>query len=254
MLKKNQNEFSFMLKRERNKLISSLFFYLQDFGDIRRIIYITLIISPIFMLKELNQVIHFLKKSSLFILLGAVFFLFFILSKKEISKVDEEFNALDLSRQVNSEEFANEEDVSPVPNSVIVDVKGEVEKPGVYEVSEQVRVNDVIQKAGGFTTDADQTQVNLAQKVQDEMIIFIPSAEGDIENGGDTVNVASKLRINYASQEEIENLNGIGPSKAKAIIQYREENGLFQSTDDLLNVSGIGESTLENIKDEIQLP
>lgn len=121
-------------------------------------------------------------------------------------------------------------------------------------MNNQVRVNDVIKKAGGFTNDADQSQVNLAQKVQDEMIIFIPSTGGDIENGGLSVDIASKLRINYASQEEIESLNGIGPSKAKAIIQYREENGLFQNTEDLLNVSGIGETTLENIKDDIQVP
>ncbi|MGP4107207.1 helix-hairpin-helix domain-containing protein [Virgibacillus sp. L01] len=141
------------------------------------------------------------------------------------------------------------------PSTVIIDVKGEITKPGVYEIDSKSRVNDVIQLAGGFTEGADQTMVNLAQKVQDEMIIVIPkigetSAAIQQNNGSGN----DKVKINYATKAEIEGLNGIGPSKAQAIIQYREENGFFKSMDDLLMVSGIGEKTLENLKDDIQIP
>ncbi|MFA1820474.1 helix-hairpin-helix domain-containing protein [Virgibacillus oceani] len=136
----------------------------------------------------------------------------------------------------------------------MVDVKGEVRNPGVYEMSANSRVDDVIHKAGGFTDEADQTQVNLAQKVHDEMIIIISKIgeEGDSTTSG--TDDLGKIRINVADQMEIESLSGIGPSKAAAIIQYREENGLFHTVDELLEISGIGQKTLDNIKDDLIIP
>ncbi|GAB3795251.1 helix-hairpin-helix domain-containing protein [Virgibacillus kimchii] len=139
---------------------------------------------------------------------------------------------------------------------VMVDVKGQVKNPDVYEVPADSRVNDVILKAGGFTEDADETQVNLAQKVQDEMIIMIPST-GENEETAKVLNGAvhkGKVRINFADPAEIETLSGIGPAKAEAIIQYREDNGPFQTAEDLLNISGIGKKTLENMIDNIIIP
>lgn len=161
-------------------------------------------------------------------------------------------------------ELVNEEpEVEPMETTIIVDIKGEVMKPGVYEMDHDTRVTDVISVAGGFTKNADQNQINLAQKVQDEMVIIVPK-EGDetavssMETAPITQssmdNSSSKIRINHASKEEIETINGIGPTKAQAIIDHREENGLFQSVDDLLQVNGIGEKTLENIKDSIIVP
>lgn len=140
---------------------------------------------------------------------------------------------------------------------VIVDIKGEVNQPGVYEMDASDRIHHVIDEAGGFTEDADQTQVNLAQRVQDEMVILVPkhgvgaALTIDNELAGDS---SGKVRINYATKEEIETLNGIGPSKAEAILKYREENGFFQKPEDLLEVSGIGEKTLENFRDQIVVP
>ncbi len=127
--------------------------------------------------------------------------------------------------------------------------------PGVYEMDAESRVNDVIKTAGGFTNDADQTQVNLAQRVQDEMIIVIPK-EGEVaeQTSGGSMGGDGKVKVNYATQEELETLSGIGPSKAQTIIQHREENGLFKTAEDLLEISGIGEKTLENIKGDIQVP
>lgn len=140
----------------------------------------------------------------------------------------------------------------------IIDVKGQVEKPGVYTVDIDARVVDAIMLAGGFTEAADQNQVNLAQRVYDEMVVFIPKT-GELAEGIELMqttptNQTNGIQINNATQEEIETLNGIGPAKAEAIITYREENGPFKSVDDLLNVSGIGEKTLENFKDDIVVP
>lgn len=144
-----------------------------------------------------------------------------------------------------------------IESKIMVDIKGEVETPGVYEIEQGTRVIDIIKAAGGFTKDADENQINLAEKVHDEMVLIVPKLG---EEGTITSTVTSqqgsdqKLRINLASKEEIEQLNGIGPAKAQAIIDFREENGIFQQVDDLLQVNGIGEKTLENIKDNIIVP
>src|SRR5690625_4033375 len=138
---------------------------------------------------------------------------------------------------------------------VIVDIKGEISRPGIYEVSINSRIHDVIEIAGGFSDEADQTHVNLAQKVQDEMMIIVPKVGEALPTTGTNTGAGSgKVRINYATQEEIETLSGIGPSKAQAIIQYRDEHGFFNSVEDLLQISGIGEKTLENMKEDIQVP
>src|SRR5699024_7794876 len=100
-------------------------------------------------------------------------------------------------------------------------------QPGVYELDSNARIMDVVDLASGFTDEADETAVNLAQKVHDEMIIIVPAQLEDGVNADDgTVSSGTmneKIRLNYATQEEIETLSGIGPSKAQAIIQYREE-------------------------------
>lgn len=197
-----------------------------------------------------HPLLEILKKSSFFVAIAAVIVIFLFITKDDdIENGNTELNTV-------SSPISNTEEEQNVPTDLvaIVDVKGAILKPGVYEMDVDARVNDVIQKAGGFSENADQTQVNLAQKVQDEMIIIIPK-EGELaQGGGNTGNGSDKIRINYATQDEIESLNGIGPSKAQAIIQYRDEHGFFQTTEDLLEVSGIGEKTLENLQDDIQVP
>ncbi|OZU89909.1 competence protein ComEA [Virgibacillus indicus] len=197
--------------------------------------------------------LHQLKKYSFFIVIGIGIVVFFFLTKeKNTEQANAEFSPVD----ENPLELNGTEQNSADQNNLkaIVDVKGEVMKPGVYEMEMDARVNDVIQTAGGFSEDADQSQVNLAQKVQDEMIIIIPKA-GESDQGLNANPPGSeKVRINYASQQEIESLSGIGPSKAAAIIQHRDEYGFFRTLEDLLEVSGIGEKTLETLKDDIQVP
>jgi competence protein ComEA len=144
------------------------------------------------------------------------------------------------------------------PKIIVVDIKGAVARPGVYEIKDAARVNEVVAMAGGFTKEADQTKVNLAAKVHDEMMIYVPArGETNIPSIDDSLirsNDSNKIHINTASEEEILQLPGIGPAKAAAIIAYREEHGPFQKVEDLSNVTGIGEKTLEKIKEHIVVP
>ncbi|KJE26157.1 competence ComEA helix-hairpin-helix repeat region domain protein [Geobacillus kaustophilus] len=147
------------------------------------------------------------------------------------------------------------------PKTAVVDVKGAVAKPGVYEVAADARIRDVIVLAGGLTDEADETKVNLAAKVRDEMMIYVP-AKGEAAPASETTGAAPKdeagigpqVAVNTATEEELMQLPGIGPAKAKAIIAYREEHGPFRRAEDLLNVTGIGEKTLEKLKPYLLVP
>ncbi|MGP4061644.1 helix-hairpin-helix domain-containing protein [Halobacillus sp. H74] len=160
------------------------------------------------------------------------------------------------SKVVNQQsDFHKAENEVKDPEIMKVDVKGEVVRPGVYSVQSGTRVDDVIKEAGGLTSKADASSVNLAQKLQDEMVIHVTSLIMNGEGSPSQIDVAStKISINRATADEIESLNGIGPSKAAAIVQYREENGPFSSVEDLVEVPGIGEKTVEAFKDKIRVP
>ncbi|MBF0706481.1 helix-hairpin-helix domain-containing protein [Alkalihalobacillus hwajinpoensis] len=140
-----------------------------------------------------------------------------------------------------------------VVSVVLVDVKGAVVAPGVYEINSNGRVKDVIKKAGGFLEDADQVQLNLASKVVDEMVIYVPIV-GEVTSSSvsEKPSVESQLvSINSADLNELQELPGIGPAKAEAIVQFREDNGGFTAIEELMNISGIGEKTFEKLKDLI---
>ncbi|MFJ5758087.1 helix-hairpin-helix domain-containing protein [Neobacillus sp. NPDC093182] len=163
--------------------------------------------------------------------------------------------------EVNKEEEAAEppQNQKQEPESFIVDVKGQVKMPGVYSSSQDERVIDVVQRAGGVTENADESKVNFAEHVQDAMVIYIPAKgeEGSIPQGltsnpsetGGTKQ--GKINLNKADENELQNLPGIGPSKAAAIMEYRETNGPFKSVEDLKNISGIGDKTFDKLKDLI---
>jgi len=148
------------------------------------------------------------------------------------------------------------------PENIMVDVKGQVVRPGVYQSNTGERVIDIIGRAGGLTKQADQTQVNFAQHVEDEMVIYIPG-KGEDEStipqptvSSGTVSVGTeqkqgKININKADGQELQNLPGIGPAKAAAIIEYRNASGPFKTIEDLKNISGIGDKTFEKLKDLI---
>ncbi|NQD66622.1 hypothetical protein HP456_11900 [Bacillus haikouensis] len=140
--------------------------------------------------------------------------------------------------------------------NVFVDVKGSVKKPGLYKVKRGERLKFVIDRAGGFTAEADIKLINLAVKVSDEMLIYVPE-RGEVESdipviqGEQSGSDETKINLNSGTQEEFETLPGIGPAKAATFIQYREENGPFSKIEDIKDISGIGEKTFEKLKDYI---
>lgn len=171
-----------------------------------------------------------------------------------------------------------EETLSQEEALLKVDVKGEVNAPGIYSLPSSSRVIDVIEKAGGLTTNANTTVINLSKKISDEMVIIIYSNdqvkdfaktkeeeqkiqnsciqvdENSLKNDAcitENTNISTKVSINNASIEELQSLPGVGESKANDIIAYREQNGPFTTIEDIKNVSGIGESLFAKIKDHI---
>ena len=185
-----------------------------------------------------------------------------------------------------------EEKKNTSSKTIYVDVKGAVKNPGVYELSNTGRVIDAINLAGGLSDLADTINLNLSKKLSDEMIIIVytktelstyykknnnrnavcaslecvciddyndaciskeSSNKSNSKTDNTTKSTNSKVSINTASKEELMSLSGIGESKAEKIITYRNDNGKFNSIEDLKKVSGIGDSIFEKIKDKIIL-
>lgn len=185
--------------------------------------------------------------------------------------------------------FIKEERVYAIPkkkktytSTVFVDIKGAVKKPGVYEISSNSRIIDVIKKAGDLKKDADTSIINLSKKVKDEMYIIIYTKDQikeykekynssseivekieeqiicpDTDNDGcinkeTDSSITGKININNASVKDLTTLPGIGESKAKKIVEYRNKNK-FEKIEDIKNVTGIGNSLYEKIKDSIEV-
>ena len=158
-----------------------------------------------------------------------------------------------------------EETTTMMPQNCYVDIKGEVLRPGVYEFSCESRIQEVIKKAGGFTEEADEIKINLAQKISDQMQIIVPNlnskqeggvTEGNSEKGNLSNTTPSNLKqgtvnINTATLEQLQTIKGIGKKKAEAILQYRKEHGAFRTKEDLLQVKGIGKKALEAIESQV---
>lgn len=158
-------------------------------------------------------------------------------------------------------------------NRIIIDIKGEVVYPGVYEIDNNTRIIDAINMAGGLTLDADTSGINLSSKIRDEDVIIIYSNNKDseyykdkkIDNKNDNFSVADGgnnknndkdeivlIDINTATSEELCSLPGIGEVKSKKIIEYRKKSR-FNTIEDIMNVSSIGEKLFESIKAYIKV-
>lgn len=161
--------------------------------------------------------------------------------------------------------------------SLIVDVEGAVRNPGVVHLSEGSRVYQAIEKAGGVLENADTKYINQAELVTDGIIIYVPYLEG--RNGmvnpeesetisagavsgasfqqnfgsGNGTETTRPVNINTADRETLMTLPGIGESYAAAIIDYREQNGFFQSVEELKQIEGIGERKFEKLKDRVSV-
>ncbi|MCH4171068.1 MAG: ComEA family DNA-binding protein [Lactobacillus sp.] len=147
---------------------------------------------------------------------------------------------------------------------IMVDVKGAVKRPGVYRLKAEDRVLDAIKRAGGFTPAADQRQVNLAQKVQDQAMLYIPTPDdpqpaasmglqASSGAGGAANSPQAKINLNTATAEQLQEIDGVGEKKAQKIIDFRTNQGPFKTIADLGEIDGFGEKTVANLEDKVTI-
>ena len=210
------------------------------------------------------------KQKNIVIIVGiavAILVMYFIyqkLGKNDVIQTDDEILIMqNITKDGNISDTENEEE-----ERIFVHIAGAVNLPGIVELKQGERVKDAIDKSGGLTEKADISKVNLAFVLEDGVKIVIPEkGEANEENNlildnsiGDekilqedskSENKTLKININKATQSELEELSGVGPSLASKIIEYRNNKGKFSSIEDIKNVSGIGENKYEAIKDYI---
>ena len=196
-------------------------------------------------------------------IVGVLFFFFYF--KDYLLNMDQnETEKIVEIEEINKEEIKEEK--------VTVDIKGAVLNPGIYTLDNNKRVFDAITIAGGLLDNSDTENINMSLKLTDEMVIIVPFKEekqnsvGDKEHLNNSNNIENdakvsnskntnneKVSINKANKEDLMTLEGIGETRALAIINYRKEHGNFKSISELQNVKGIGKSIFEKIKDNIEL-
>ncbi|MFD6505913.1 MULTISPECIES: helix-hairpin-helix domain-containing protein [unclassified Bacillus (in: firmicutes)] len=188
----------------------------------------------------------------LMVIIGTLIFLFFWKTNQqtEQSLITTEVQAKDVEKKSKPKVL----DAKEQKKIIIIDVKGAVVREGVYEMKEGDRAKDAVEKAGGFLLEADVKKVNLAQIVQDQMILYVPNKNEQVQEVATFSKGEAKIQINAASKEQLEKITGIGSRKAESILKYREEHGPFQKIEDLLEIDGIGAKSLEKIKDQIIIP
>lgn len=227
--------------------------------------------------------IDFLKQRKIIIIIG-ILAIILIGWKIYDSKNFEQINSDEImtsSSNDNEKEIGENKDEEEEEEMMAVHITGEVKNPGVIKIKQGSRIQDIIEKAGGLTENADIANVNLAFEVEDGMKIRIPSNDDEqskesidenvqeennhtkyiYQDSGKGVIVSDEgsgtsssiVNINTASQTELEKLPGIGPSISSRIIEYRNQKGNFKKIEDVKNVTGIGDSKFEKIKDLIKV-
>lgn len=166
------------------------------------------------------------------------------------------------------ESQAQDEDETGDAARLVVHICGAVRKPGVYELPKDSRVIDAVTAGGGFTQEADQSACNLAEPVADGSRIYILTKEESGQSAEMQSQIQSavsaqaaqvqgqqdgKVDLNTAGAKELKTLPGIGDSKAAAILAWREEHGRFETTEDIMKVSGIKQAAYDKIKDKIKV-
>ncbi len=194
------------------------------------------------------------------ILLTILFAASFIYYGKDKSKVfkdeymDDIFVEVSEANNTNTEVINIEEANNKAKEFIIVEIKGEVLNPDVYNLEEGSIIRDLIEKAGGLTKEADISRINRAQKLQNHQLLTIPSINDiELQQNYDIDSYDTLININTANIDELKNITGIGDVKAKSIIEYREKIGGFKNIEEIKEVEGIGDKTFEKIKDEITL-
>lgn len=184
----------------------------------------------------------------------------FFTETAETKALDEVFTEGSTENIAGKNSTANEDAVETETAILLyADVCGAVKNPGVYRLEEGARVCDLVKLAGGLTEEADLNVLNQAEKVTDGMKVRVytkeEAADLQVQTGtGMTTTEATdngRVNINTADQTQLMALSGIGASRAADIIAYRTEHGSFQTIEEIMNVSGIKESTFQKIKDQI---
>jgi len=205
----------------------------------------------------MEDFLNFIKKKKVICIIGTFIFAILICFSFYISEVtaEEAYTCPKIEADLTSDEELN---------VVVVDIKGAILNPGVYRVSKNTIIQDVISLAGGLTKNADTSNLNLGKKVTDEMVITVftkeeilkmeldkePIKEDQVRN--DEIGENKKLiSLNTATLEELTTLPGIGEAKAKIIIAYREHCGNFKKKEELKNIKGIGEAVYAKLENYI---
>lgn len=218
------------------------------------------------MLKKDNSVINAKNISIALLILICLILSFYLYGRNRDRVFKDEYmenifiedSEIDTSKENKTEEINSNEITSKKINKIIVEIKGEVEEPNVYEIEEGSVIKDLIEIAGGLTNNANIDKINRAQKLRANELIVIPNKDNNENSNVQVNNVISEdeseiININTASIDELQKISGIGEVKANNIIEYREKNGGFKSIDEIKNIDGIGEKTFEKIKDKIQV-
>lgn len=180
-------------------------------------------------------------------------------TQKPVTETNLQAEVATVSKDSSSEKEVKKEEKeeSLEQDQITVDVKGAVKSPGIYDLPAGSRVHDAVQKAGGLTEQSDSKSLNLAQKVSDEALVYVPS-KGEEAASQQTASGTppssskeKKVNLNKASLEELKQVKGLGGKRAQDIIDHREANGKFKSVDELKKVSGIGAKTIEKLKDYV---
>ncbi|EGP5707919.1 competence protein ComEA [Enterococcus faecium] len=224
------------------------------------------------MIEKINKKI--LTSPKLIVFMSTVVLIFYIVSGFLLSNLlfhrePEEIAAKEILSPFSSSEEnqlpeGNTVEEDARPKVMYTDIKGSVKEPGIYSFSSEERVYDVLKRAGGLLEEADSDRINFSAKIEDQQVLYIPavgeeppehlnqsaSPEGK-QSTADTE--PSKININTASPSELQQIPGIGSVKAQEIIRFREENGSFQKVEDLQEISGIGEKTVEKLKNFVTI-
>ena len=221
-------------------------------------------------MKVIRKIIYPLTIALLIFIFACIFYL-----KNNLNK--NKYNDYEITTNIVKEDTEDTFEEKVIKYNI--DIKGAVKKPGVYNLDSSLTVNDAISMAGGLTKDADTSVINLAKKITDEMVIIVYTKEEvkksniidtvikvvekecicpNIQNDGCLNtdikdNISNKdnkdlVNINTATIEELQTIDGIGETKAKSIVEYRNKNGNFKNIEDIKNVEGIGEKLYESIK------
>lgn len=214
-------------------------------------------------------------------IIGGIFCFTFVEASSQVPDEKEEVTSKEQIEELKEEPIEGNEkeaEKEDLEEYWSIDIKGQINNPGVYQVKENTRIHEVITLAGGLKKEATTENINLSKKVTDEMVIYIYSKEeyktktncnienkyageisSEIEKKESVVeltpskNQENKISLNKATLEELMTLEGIGEIKAKSIMAYRAEKNGFKSIDELKNISGIGEALYEKIKDNLTL-